>query len=315
MQRRIVLIIGPTAVGKTDVAMALQDLLGGRQAAQLISADSAMVYRGLDIGSAKPNATELAAYPHELIDIREPEDAYTAADFVADADRCVEHAFDRGQVPILVGGTMLYAKRFIEGIAELPSADAQLREELQQQFEEKGGVQMHAELNAIDPAAAAKIHPNNPQRLLRALEVVRLTGRPLSAQWQEFASPPAAARLRAQVLTYAILPDNRAALHERIAQRFDAMLAADFIGELKTLQMRAVLYADLPAMRAVGYRQGWQFLAGELSEHEFRDKVITATRRLAKKQLTWLRRWPDAKAMTWGDSTTLAAQILADLEP
>ena len=134
------LIIGPTAAGKTDVAMALQDLLGGRQKAQLVSADSAMVYRGLDIGSAKPKATELAAYPHELIDIREPEDAYTAADFVADADRCVEHAFVSGQVPILVGGTMLYAKRFLEGIAELPPADAQLREQLQQQLEEKGGV-------------------------------------------------------------------------------------------------------------------------------------------------------------------------------
>lgn len=310
--RQMVLLVGPTAVGKTDVACALQDLLG-RDRAPLISADSAMVYRGMDIGSAKPTPGELARHPHALIDIRDPEQTYTAADFVKDADTCASQALDAGQIPILVGGTMLYVKRFLEGIAVLPEADAQLRALLQQQFDEQGGAQLHAELAAIDPAAAANIHPNNPQRLLRAIEIIRLTGRGLSEQWQELNSPRAVERLTATISVFAILPDDRRALHERIEKRFDAMLAAGFERELVELAKRPGVGPDLPAMRAVGYRQGLAYLAGELNAAEFRAKALTATRRLAKRQLTWLRGWPEINTMSWGDPARLALQMQKSL--
>jgi len=312
--RRVVLVVGPTAVGKTDVAAALADRLGGPRRVRLISADSAMVYRGMNIGSAKPTAAELAMHPHELIDIRDPEETYTAADFVADADACVASAFEQGQVPILVGGTMLYVKRFLEGIADLPEADLDLRASLVREFEQRGGAVLHAELAEIDAAAARNIHPHNAQRLLRAIEVVRLTGRPLSDQWQELNSPPAVERLAAEIMTFAILPDDRRALHERIANRFDLMLAAGFEGELIELSERPGVTAELPSMRAVGYRQGLQYLRGELDAAEFRDKAITATRRLAKRQLTWLRSWRDVNELYWGDAGTLAAQIQRQLE-
>ncbi len=304
------LVTGPTAVGKTDVACALADELGGEQQISLISVDSAMVYRGMDIGSAKPSEADLQRYPHALIDIREPEDTYTAADFVADADRYVIQAFADGKLPILVGGTMLYAKRFIEGIAHLPSADPKLRESLAQQLADQGGDALHAQLAALDPTAAAKIHPNNPQRLLRALEVVHLTGRALSDQWQELNGRPAVERLDAEVNVYAVLPDNRQALHERIAQRFDVMLNSGFVDELKRLQARPQFSRDLPSMRAVGYRQGMAYLAGEVDVDGFRESAVTATRRLAKRQLTWLRSWPDLQALTWDNPVKLARQIL-----
>lgn len=307
------ILVGPTAVGKTDVACAVQDRLGGADRVQLISADSAMVYRGLDIGAAKPDAATLMRHPHALIDIRDPEHPYTAADFVADADQAVHTAFAAGRLPLVVGGTMLYVKRFVEGIAKLPQADPALRAELERQFEQRGGDALHAELTALDPTAAANIHPNNVQRLLRALEVVRLTGQSLSRQWRELGSPPAVQRLNAQVMIYAILPDERGALHARIADRFDAMMAAGFIDELKALRARPGVHAALPAMRAVGYRQGMQYLDGELSAQEFRDKAVTATRRLAKRQLTWLRAWPDVKPLFWGDAETLAERICEDV--
>jgi tRNA dimethylallyltransferase len=311
--REVIVVTGPTAVGKTAVAMALQDQLGGAKHAQLISVDSAMVYRGLDIGTAKPSAVELAQYPHRLIDIRDPGQPYTAADFVADADRCIEQAFAQGQLPILVGGSMLYLKCFEQGIADLPDADPELRAVLQREFDELGGAHLHSELSRLDPRAAQNIHPNNPQRLLRALEVIRLTGKPLSDQWQELGSPPAVERLTAEIATFAILPGDRSDLHQRIAQRFDTMLAAGFEDEIRKLAARADLHGDLPAMRAVGYRQGLQFLAGELNAAEFREQAITATRRLAKRQLTWLRRWPGLRRLDWGDAQELAANILDSL--
>jgi len=312
--RHIVLVTGPTAVGKTDVACAVADHLGGAGHVCLISVDSAMVYRGMDIGSAKPTAAEQQQYPHALIDIRDPEDTYTAADFVADADMRVNQALAEGRLPVLVGGTMLYAKRFVEGIADLPGADPEIRAALTAEFEQQGGARLHAELAALDPVAAAKIHPNNPQRLLRALEVVRVTGRPLSAQWQELNRPGAVERLDAKVSVYAVLPDDRLKLHERIAQRFDAMLAAGFEAELQRLQARPGFSRELPSMRAVGYRQGMAYLAGELSSEDFRDRAVTATRRLAKRQLTWLRGWPDLKRINWGDPAVAAQQIVQDVQ-
>ncbi len=308
--RQVVLVLGPTAVGKTAVAMALQDRLGGADRVRLISVDSAMVYKRLDVGTAKPSAAELARYPHDLIDIRDASQAYTAADFVADADVCIDQAFARGQLPVLVGGTMLYVKRFIEGIADLPAADPELRATLQREFDEHGGLKLHAELATLDADAARKIHPNNSQRLLRALEVIRLTGQPLSRQWQELAGPSAVERLDAGITTFAILPDDRKALHLRIARRFDAMLAAGFEEELRNLVARPELHPGLPSMRAVGYRQGLQYLAGELNKEQFREQAVTATRRLAKRQLTWLRSWPALQSLTWGDPHQLADLIL-----
>ena len=315
MSRQIVLLLGPTAVGKTAAAMALFDQLGGADKVRLISADSALVYKGMDIGTAKPSAAELARYPHELIDFRAPQDTYTAADFVADADRLVQDALRQGQLPVIVGGTMLYVKRFVEGIAELPSADPAIRARLQAAFDAGKGSDLHAELAAIDPRAAANIHPNNPQRLLRALEIVQQTGQPISHLWSELAGLPAVERLQAQVHSFAIVPDDRKVLHDRIAARFAAMLEAGFLAELQTLFAQPALREDLPALRAVGYRQGFAYLRGECSEAQFHADAITATRRLAKRQLTWLRQWSDLQNLFWGDPDTLAAEMLSAVKP
>ncbi|MCR9261817.1 MAG: tRNA (adenosine(37)-N6)-dimethylallyltransferase MiaA [Pseudomonadaceae bacterium] len=315
MNRQVVLLLGPTAVGKTAAAMALFDQLGGADKVRLISADSALVYQGMDIGTAKPSAAELKRYPHELIDFRAPQDTYTAADFVTDADLLVEDALQQGQVPVIVGGTMLYVKRFVEGIARLPSADPTVRAQLQAAFDAGKGPELHAELVAIDPSAAANIHPNNPQRLLRALEIVRQTGQPVSHLWSELGGLPAVERLQVQLRSFAIVPDDRQVLHERIAVRFAAMLEAGFLGELQSLYARPELRADLPALRAVGYRQGFAYLRGECSEAQFHADALTATRRLAKRQLTWLRQWPDLQNLFWGDSDTLAAKIISAVKP
>lgn len=310
-ERQVVVLLGPTAVGKTAVACALQTQLA--KPSRLISVDSTLVYRGMDIGSAKPTAAELKAHPHELIDIRDPEETYTAADFVRDADKCVESAFASGELPVLVGGTMLYAKRFLEGIAQLPEANPALRAELEEEFARHGGAQLHAELCAADPQAAENIHPNNPQRLIRALEVVRLTQRPLSELWREQNTPSAVERLSAKIIVFALLPDNRQALHSLIEQRFAAMLDAGFEAELKKLAARPGVHADLPAMRAVGYRQGMQYLRGELDAEGFRQQALTATRRLAKRQLTWLRQWQDIHRLTWGQADRIAEQMACQI--
>lgn len=301
----MVLLIGPTAVGKTALACRVLDRLAGR--VQLISADSAMVYRGLDIGTAKPTRQELQRYPHALIDIRDPADPYTAADFVVDADRCVREAHAVGNVPVIVGGTMLYVKRFLEGIAELPPADPDLRAALQMRLVREGGEVLHAELARHDTQAAAGIHPNNPQRLLRALEVVLLSGQPISAQWHDQKS--AVERLGAEIHLVGVAPVSRGELHERISTRFAQMLEAGFLEEVRGLFARPELHASLPAMRAVGYRQAWQHLAGELSHAEFVAAALTATRRLAKKQLTWMRQWPELQV----HSSTEMDQIVEEI--
>jgi len=313
MPRKIILLLGPTGVGKTKVACALQDRLADRCPTELISVDSTLVYRGMDIGSAKPTPAELKANPHKLIDIRDPQDTYTAADFVTDADACVQAALSEKKLPVIVGGSMLYANRFVRGIAELPRADPVVRLQLQAEFDLRGGDALHAELLAVDPAAAAKIHPRNAQRLLRALEVIRLTGRAISEQWLAHNSPGAADRLDAQIYIWAIVPDDRLRLHQRITQRFDAMLAAGFEQELQRLIQSPDIHAELPSMRAVGYRQGLQYLAGEIDAQAFREQALAATRRLAKRQLTWLRQWPEINSLNWGDADEVAGRVAEQL--
>ena len=309
----VAVVIGPTAAGKTAAAMALQDLLGGPDKAQLISADSALVYRGMDIGTAKPSASELQQYPHQLIDIRDPSEPYSAADFVRDADAVIHTALQQSKTPIIVGGTMLYVQRFVRGIAELPSADPALREHLQRQLQQHGSLAMHQRLVQLDAAAAAKIHPNNHQRLLRALEVIEATGKSMSSQWQNANSGGAEQRLPIKLVTAAVVPEQREVLHAQIATRFDAMLRSGFVAEVERLMQRGDLHPDLPAMRAVGYRQAWQFLRGDVSHADFIDQALAATRQLAKRQLTWLRRWPGIDVQSSANPGSLAQQILQKL--
>ncbi|WP_240612367.1 tRNA (adenosine(37)-N6)-dimethylallyltransferase MiaA [Salinicola lusitanus] len=286
-----ILLLGPTASGKTDSAIALHERLG----AELISVDSAMVYRGMDIGTAKPSPAELARAPHRLIDIRDPAEIYTAADFRRDALIEMEKISACGKMPLLVGGTMMYAKRLVEGVAAMPAADPQLRERLRRRGEREGFETLHAELAQVDPQAAEAIHPRNRQRLIRALEVFRLSGVTLSEHWRRQQPENFPWRL----LSIALAPAERSVLHERIARRFDAMLAGGFVAEVATLKQRGDLHADLPSMRSVGYRQAWEHLEGAYDRDALRERGIAATRQLAKRQLTWLRRWPD---LHWVDS-------------
>jgi len=274
-----VFLMGPTASGKT--ALALELAQSGRFG--LISVDSALVYRGLDIGSAKPDAATLAEFPHALIDIREPEQAYSAAEFCADARVAMDAIAARGKTPLLVGGTGLYFRALDRGLSDLPTAEPQLRAKIEAEAIERGWVAMHAELAALDPIAGARIHPNDPQRIGRALEVIRISGVPLSALQGK-----GRADLPFRILKIALLPD-RAVLHARIAERFELMLANGFLDEVRTLVQRPQLHADLPAMRSVGYRQAWQHLRGEIDAETLRRSGIEATRQLAKRQITWIR--------------------------
>jgi len=285
-----ILLMGPTAAGKTDLAIALHERLG----VELISVDSAMVYRGMDIGSAKPSAEELARAPHRLIDIRDPAEPYSAADFREDALREMREISAAGRVPLLVGGTMMYLKQLLHGVANLPSADPSVRAELEAELASRGLHALHAELGRVDPASAARIHPNDPQRLLRALEVYRLSGRPLSALWAE--QRPETFPWR--TLSIGLAPADRAVLHERIAARFRAMLTQGLVEEVAALKARGDLDASLPAMKSVGYRQVWEYLDGEVDRAGLERRGIVATRQLAKRQLTWMRGW---EALHWVD--------------
>jgi tRNA dimethylallyltransferase len=275
-----IFLMGPTASGKTALACELSE----RFALDLVSVDSALVYRGMDIGSAKPDAATLARHPHALIDIREPSQPYSAADFRDDAVAVMQEISARGRVPLLVGGTGLYFRALQQGLSDLPQADAAVRERLSQEAARIGWPAMHERLAQRDPTAASRIGSNDAQRLQRALEVIELTGRPLSEQQQG-----AQARFPWRVLKLALLPEDRGPLHARIAQRFDAMLAAGFLDEVRALRARGDLHADLPAIRAVGYRQAWEHLDGLIDAAEFRDRAIFASRQLAKRQITWLR--------------------------
>tara|TARA_R110002110_G_scaffold405241_1_gene624210 strand:- start:41758 stop:42735 length:978 start_codon:yes stop_codon:yes gene_type:complete len=295
----VICLMGPTASGKTDLAVEL----AAERDCELISVDSALVYRGLDIGSAKPSQ------PHHLIDIRDPAEVYSAADFVADASRLVAEITARGRTPLLVGGTMLYFRALLQGLAPMPPADAAVRAAIEAEAASAGWAHLHAELARVDPLAAARIHPNHSQRLSRALEVFRVSGQPLS-DWH--ASQPASPLARYRVLQMAICPTDRAVLHQRIAQRFGQMMEAGFLEEVRGLYERGDLPPDLPALRAVGYRQLWQFLAGESTLEEAVERGVAATRQLAKRQLTWLRKWPDLLWVSTDADGNLSAQGLSD---
>jgi len=276
----VILLMGPTATGKTALALELAERIGG----EIVSVDSALVYRGMDIGTAKPSTAERARVPHHLIDIRDPEETWSAADFAEHAQRLIGEIHGRGRVPLLVGGTMLYFRALIAGLDAMPAVDPEVRAELRARLPEVGAAALHAELSSVDPVSAERIHPNDPQRILRALEVYRSTGLALSA-FQTGRSRG----LPSHWCCLALLPEDRARLRERIAQRFDAMIAAGFEGELRQLMARPSLTASHASQRAVGYRQGWLWLAGEIGYDVFRERAITATRQLAKRQLTWLR--------------------------
>jgi tRNA dimethylallyltransferase len=285
--------MGPTASGKTALALSWAEKHNG----EIVSVDSALVYRGLDIGAAKPSADELARVPHHLIDVREPWQPYSAAEFSADARKAIAGIVERGNLPILTGGTGLYFQALLQGLSPMPEADAQTRAGIEAEAAEQGWPAMHAQLAAIDPQAAARIHATDPQRIQRALEVYRLSGKPIS-QWQREGN--AADPLPLRVLKLAIAPSDRVVLHQRIENRFDAMLEAGFLDEVRRLRAIPQLRdharpLDLPALRAVGYRQAWEHLEGATTDDAFRDQAIFATRQLAKRQLTWLRGRPDLR--------------------
>jgi len=277
--------MGPTASGKTALAVSLVE----RFPLEIISVDSALVYRGMNIGTAKPDTATLVRAPHHLLDIRDPTEAYSAAAFCSDAGRLMADIVARGRVPLLAGGTMLYFRALLQGLDDLPQADAGLRKTLAEGAAARGWPALHAELAEIDPATAARLMPNDAQRIGRALEIFRLTGTPMSALLRR-----AHAELPYRVLQLALIPSDRAVLHQRIAARFDAMLAEGLLDEVDTLRRSYALNADLPSMRAVGYRQAWACLDGDIDLKGLRDQGIAATRQLAKRQLTWLRSWPDA---------------------
>jgi len=281
MSKTAILLMGPTASGKTDLAISLCK----RFPCDVISVDSALVYRGMGIGTAKPDAETLRRIPHRLIDIRDPEESYSAGEFVRDAYREMDEIFAAGRIPLLVGGTMMYFRALTEGIAALPSADEGIRKAIDAEAEERGWPVLHEELQQVDPAAAERIKPNDRQRIQRALEVYRSSGTPLSA-WQRDSAPQ---RDDIRYLKIGLNIEPRSLLHERIAQRLDIMIDAGFIDELQRLRERPNLVADCPAMRSVGYRQFWQHLDGGYSRDEARDKALFATRQLAKRQITWLR--------------------------
>jgi len=276
-------LLGPTASGKSRLALEL----AARHPVEIVSLDSAQVYRGMDIGTAKPSAEERARVRHHLVDLIDPTERYSAGRFRADCVGAIEEILDRGRIPLLVGGTMLYYKALAHGIDALPAAEPGLRLEIDQRAARHGWPALHAELARIDPATAARVSPNDAQRIQRALEVWELTRRPLSAL-QTAAAPALPFRLRA----YALVPESRGELHRRIAERFDRMLAAGLVEEVANLRRRHTLHGGLPSMRCVGYRQVWNYLEGEYDREVLRDRGIAATRQLAKRQLTWLRGLP-----------------------
>jgi tRNA dimethylallyltransferase len=278
-----VFLLGPTASGKSACALEI----ARRLPCEIVSVDSAAVYRGMDAGTAKPPAAARAQCPHHLLDIVEPTQSYSAAKFREDAGHLIADIASRGRLPLLVGGTMLYVKALLHGIDTLPGANAELREKIDREAATRGWPALHAELAKLDAAAAARLAPNDAQRIQRALEVIHLTGKPLSMQLGGVATAQSA-----DPLIVALLPSDRKALHRRIEARFDAMLEAGLVDELARLRRDYALRRELPAMRCVGYRQAWEFLDGEIDGKELRAKGIAATRQLAKRQLTWLRAMP-----------------------
>jgi tRNA dimethylallyltransferase len=304
-------LAGPTASGKTAAAMAIAK----QHAVEIISVDSALVYRGMDIGTAKPTAAELASVPHHLIDIRDPLHAYSAAEFVLDAELLITDISARGKLPLLVGGTMLYFKALFDGLDDMPKADPQVRAKLALEALEKGWPGLHAELAEVDAITANRLAPNDSQRISRALEVFRVSGQPLSSFHQKSATKTIAesnGNTSAGALI-SLEPAERSWLHRRIEDRFDAMLAGGFLDEVKALRARGDLNPDLPSMRCVGYRQAWEALEGNSPMAELRDKGIFATRQLAKRQITWLRSMPQRRIVAC-DAPDALAQVMAQVQ-
>jgi tRNA dimethylallyltransferase len=276
-------LLGPTASGKSRLALEL----AARHPVEIVSMDSAQVYIGMDIGTAKPSLAERERVRHHLVDLIEPTQSYSAGRFRADTVRAIGEIQGRGKIPLVVGGTMLYYRALTQGIAALPEADPDLRATIDARAARRGWPALHAELARVDPASAARISPNDAQRIQRALEVWELAGRPIS-ELQKAADPGLPFRLKA----YALIPEDRAGLHRRIAERFERMLADGLVEELEGLRRRYALHGGLPSMRCVGYRQVWSYLDGAYGRDELREKGIAATRQLAKRQLTWLRSLP-----------------------
>lgn len=287
---KAIFLMGPTASGKTALAIALRQKLP----VDIISVDSALIYRGMDIGTAKPDATEQSLAPHRLIDILDPALPYSAADFRRDALNAMEEITAAGRIPLLVGGTMLYFKALLEGLSPLPSANPDVRAEIEKKAAEQGWEAIHKELALVDPVAAQRIHPNDPQRLSRALEVYLISGKTMTEL-----TKISGESLPYDVYQFAIAPKDRNVLHQRIEARFKQMLTCGFEDEVKSLYERGDLHEDLPSVRCVGYRQMWSYLSGEIDYDEMAYRGICATRQLAKRQITWLRGWND---IHWLDS-------------
>ena len=286
----VIAIMGPTASGKTGLALDI----AAKVESEVISVDSALVYKGMDIGTAKPTQEEQAGVVHHLIDIIDPAQSYSVSQFVNDTNALIGDILARGKVPILAGGTMMYFNALINGISPLPKSDEKIRDEITQQAQRLGWSKLHDELRGVDPISGERIHPNDPQRITRALEVYRSTGKTLT-HWQQQEGE----KCPYNIAQFAIAPADRAVLHERIATRFDLMLEQGFENEVVKLYERSDLHEDLPSIRSVGYRQMWQYLDGQLSYAEMRERGIIATRQLAKRQLTWLRGW---EQVTWLDT-------------
>nr|WP_049791150.1 tRNA (adenosine(37)-N6)-dimethylallyltransferase MiaA [Shewanella violacea] len=292
--------MGPTASGKTALAIELVK----EHNCEIISVDSALIYRGMDIGSAKPTAEELAIAPHRLIDIRDPLQSYSAADFRTDALREIADIVKSGKTPLLVGGTMLYFKALLEGLSPLPAADEVIRAEIAAEALTHGWQHLHDALKRVDPVSAARIHPNDPQRLSRALEVFRISGKSMT-ELTKIKSPP----LPYEVIQFAISPKDRKVLHLSIEERFKLMLNQGFVEEVQSLRQRNDLHLDLPSMRCVGYRQCWEHLDGDYDYNTMVDKGIIATRQLAKRQLTWLRGWSELNWLETGLDSNLTSVL------
>jgi tRNA dimethylallyltransferase len=288
---KVIFLMGPTASGKTALAIDMAT----QHDCEIISVDSALIYRGMDVGSAKPSAKELALAPHRLIDILDPSESYSAADFRRDALVAIEDIIARGKTPLLVGGTMMYFKALLEGLSPLPSADEAVRQQILLQAEAQGWESLHKELCRIDPVAGERIHPNDPQRLSRALEVYRISGKTMTELTQTKSDA-----LPYDVVQFAIAPNDRKVLHDLIAKRFNIMLEQGFIDEVTRLKARGDLHLEMPSMRCVGYRQCWQYLDNEFDHATMVEKATAATRQLAKRQLTWLRSWPDLQWLESG---------------
>ena len=320
---RHIALVGPTASGKTGAALAIANALGSHGGVEIISMDSALVYRGMDIGTAKPTAGELAQVPHHLINIRDPLNAYSAAEFARDAQRLMVDISARGKLPLLVGGTMLYYKALVDGLDDMPPADPAQRAAIDSRARANGWPALHAELREFDPLTAARLSPHDSQRISRAIEVYRLTGRALSAFHNAHKSDgfaPTAAKSRPHAdpthetsanhsLLITLEPADRAWLHARIAARFDTMVRDGFLDEMQMLRARGDLHADLPSMRCVGYRQAWEMLDGLTNAAQWQERAVIATRQLAKRQLTWLRSLPN-RLIVRADDTLAMPQVI-----